>query len=102
MITLAALSIQYTVKKRKNMAEKYFCKYCRQSFPSVQSLTQNWCQKNPAGKSGKHHVLYEGGEKAQYTCKWCGQKFTSLQSLTHNWCTKNPAGKSGQPHEAAL
>jgi transcription elongation factor Elf1 len=84
------------------MAEKFYCKYCGQSFSSVQSLTQNWCLKNPAGKSGQRHVLYEGGEKAQYTCKYCGQKFASLQSLTHNWCLKNPAGKTGQPHEAAL
>jgi len=81
---------------------KFFCKYCGLSFPSVQSLTQNWCTKNPAGKTGQRHVLYEGSKKAQYTCKYCGQKFSSIQSLVQNWCTKNPAGTSGHPHEAAL
>ena len=81
---------------------KFFCKYCGQSFPSVQSLVQNLCLKNPAGKSGQPHVLYEGSEKTQYTCKFCGQRFSSIQSLVQNWCIKNPAGRTGHPHEVAL
>jgi DNA-directed RNA polymerase subunit RPC12/RpoP len=81
---------------------KYFCKYCGLSFTSVQSLTQNWCKKNPAGQNNHPHELYEGGEKAQYTCKYCGLKFSSIQSLVQNWCKKNPAGPNGHPHEVAL
>jgi hypothetical protein len=37
------------------MAGKFYYKYCGQVFSSVQSLTQNWCTKNPAGKSGQPH-----------------------------------------------
>jgi hypothetical protein len=37
------------------MAGKFYCKYCGQAFSSVQSLTQNWCTKNPAGKTGQPH-----------------------------------------------
>jgi DNA-directed RNA polymerase subunit RPC12/RpoP len=81
---------------------KVFCKYCGQSFPTVQNLTQNWCKRNPAGPNGYAHVLYEGNEKPQYTCKHCGQKFSTIQQLVQNWCKKNPAGINNQPHEAAL
>ncbi|MDR1468676.1 MAG: hypothetical protein LBT00_05225 [Spirochaetaceae bacterium] len=72
------------------MAEKFYCKWCGLSYPSVSSLTHSSCPRNP---EGRYHELYEGNEKSQYTCKYCGQKYPSLSSLTAISCFKSPHGK---------
>jgi hypothetical protein len=70
-------------------------------YPDVRTLTGNMCAKNPAGRSGFRHELYEGGEKPQYTCKYCGMNKKTLRDLTGNLCSRHPAG-SGKYHEPAL
>jgi DNA-directed RNA polymerase subunit RPC12/RpoP len=77
------------------MAEKYYCKWCGQSFSSVSALANMSCSKN---QEGKRHELYEGDEKSQYVCKHCGQKFSSLSALCNMSCSKSPHGK----HSPAL
>jgi transcription elongation factor Elf1 len=72
------------------MAEKFYCKWCGQSYSSVSTLTATSCSRNPEGKK---HELYEGSEKAQYTCKYCGQKYSSLSTLTATSCSKSPHKK---------
>lgn len=72
------------------MAEKFYCKWCGQSYSSVSSLTSGSCSRNP---EGKRHELYEGSEKTQYTCKYCGQKYSSISSLTSGSCSKSPHKK---------
>jgi redox-regulated HSP33 family molecular chaperone len=72
------------------MAEKFYCKWCGTSYPSVSSLTASSCLRNPEGKK---HELYEGSEKSQYTCKYCGTKYPSLSSLTASSCSKSPHKK---------
>lgn len=79
---------------------KYYCKYCGQSFSSINSLTAYQCNRHPDGR-GMHHELYEGEEKSQYTCKYCGLKFNSLTSLTAYQCNRHPDGR-GNHHEPAL
>lgn len=76
------------------MSEKYYCKWCGNSYPSVKSLVNFLCTVNP---NGKHHELYEGGEKAKYECKWCGYSNSSFKSLVNFSCTKNPNGKHHEP-----
>jgi transcription elongation factor Elf1 len=73
-----------------DMAEKFYCKWCGQSYSSVATLTATSCSRNPEGKK---HELYEGSEKSQYTCKYCGQKYSSLSTLTATSCSKSPHKK---------
>ena len=77
------------------MSDKFYCKWCGQSYSSVSSLTSGLCSRNP---EGNRHELYEGSEKSQYTCKYCGQKYSSLSSLTLGICSKSPHKK----HHPAL
>jgi uncharacterized protein (DUF983 family) len=72
------------------MAEKFYCKWCGASYPSVTGLTAGTCSRNP---DGKKHELYEGSEKSQYTCKYCGTKYPSFAGLTAGSCSKSPHKK---------
>ena len=78
------------------MSEKYYCKWCGNSYPSVYNLTHSTCNKN---SGGKYHELYEGSEKTKYVCKWCGNSYPSIYNLTHSTCNKN---KNSKYHEPAL
>jgi hypothetical protein len=69
---------------------KVYCVWCGTSYSSLPSLTNGLCSKNP---DGKHHVLYEGSEKAKYECKFCGTSYSSLPSLTNGSCSKSPHKK---------
>jgi uncharacterized Zn-finger protein len=81
-------------------AQKFFCKYCGQDFPTLAALVNNKCLNHPQGR-GYNHALYEGGEKREYSCKFCGQRFRVLRTLCLNVCPNNPAGR-GKYHEPAL
>jgi hypothetical protein len=73
---------------------KVHCLYCGADRPSILSLTNATCSKNP---NGKHHVPYEGSEKSKYNCKYCGTDRPSILSLTNASCSKNPNGKHHIP-----
>lgn len=75
---------------------KYYCKWCGQSFSSVQSMSSAKCRKNP---NGDYHELYEGSEKSKYQCKWCGQSFPSLFVMGGAKCRKNPHNDHHDPLE---
>jgi DNA-directed RNA polymerase subunit RPC12/RpoP len=81
---------------------KVFCKFCGQSFSSVQSLTSTSCSMHPDGVNKGKHALYEGQEKSQYICKFCGQKSSSISTLTHTSCSKHPNGVNKGKHSPAL
>lgn len=76
------------------MSEKYYCKWCGSSYPSVQALTRGYCNRN---SNSKYHELYEGSEKAKYCCKLCGSSYPSIQALTRGYCNKNPNSKYHEP-----
>ena len=84
----------------------FYCEYCGDKFPSIQSLTasSNGCSKHPQGTHKGRHKLYEGSEKTEYFCKYCGDKFSSIQSLTAptNGCSKHPEGQYKGRHAVAL
>lgn len=73
----------------------FYCKWCGVKYPSVSSLTNGPCIKNPESKK---HALYEGSEKTQYTCKCCGVKYPNIMSLCSGACNKSPTKK----HQPAL
>ncbi len=82
--------------------EKYYCKYCGQSFSNVRSLTAISCPRHPDGPNRGKHAPYEGSEKAQYTCKYCGQKFSSIRSMTAISCPRHPDGPNKGKHSPTL
>jgi len=78
------------------MSQKFYCKYCGISFPSVFALVHARCTKQ---SGGANHVLYEGSEKVKYTCKYCGLQFPTIFAMVNARCVKSPS-KGG--HEPAL
>lgn len=79
------------------MSQKFYCKYCGFSYPSVMDLRSNACSRHPI--KGSKHELYEGSEKSQYTCKYCGFQYSSIAMMTANHCPKHP---NKGLHEPAL
>lgn len=74
----------------------YLCKHCGAKMSTISGLTTNSCSRNP---NGRHHELYEGGEKSKYTCKHCGTTNSTFSGLVTNSCSHNEEGKY---HEVAL
>lgn len=77
------------------MSEKFYCKLCGRSYPSLRALTSGLCNKN--SKEGRYHELYRGGEKAKYVCIHCARSYPSLQALTNGLCNKNSNGRYHEP-----
>ncbi len=80
----------------------YYCEYCGQKFSSVQTLTNNGCNRHPDGPHKGKHKFYEGSEKSKYSCKYCGQQFNSIQTMVNNMCSRHPDGVCKGKHAPAL
>jgi len=48
---------------------KFYCKWCGDSFDTIEELENSHCLKNPEGK----HEIYNGydGGVGQWTCEFC-------------------------------
>lgn len=82
------------------MSRRFYCKYCGQSFATLDSLHKQGCPRHPDGFYKGNHCLYQGAQKKEYVCKYCGESFPTLCALTADKCVKHPDGFLAGSHEA--
>ena len=81
-------------------ADKYYCKYCGQSYSSISSLTSTNCPRHPGGSYKGRHAVYEGDQdNTKYLCRYCGQSYSTISSLTSSKCPRHPEGSYKGRHE---
>lgn len=81
------------------MGQRYYCKYCGQSFSSLENLQTKDCPRHPDGFHEGKHCLYKGTQKKEYSCKYCNATAESIPALTVKLCSKHPKGFLSGQHE---